>query len=339
MSRPAVVFMFSGQGSHYYQMGRELYERHASFRRRLMALDAAAQDLADMSVVALLYDDRRKKTDTFDHTPHTHPAIFLVEVALAQALMEEGISPDYALGASLGVFAAAVTARCLDVETALVAVMRQARLLHERCQPGAMIAILERPEFYNTQGYLRENCAIASFNFPSHFVVATPRERLAGIESNLRNGNIGFQTLPVARAFHSRWIDAARLPYLEYLRGLSLRQAVCPLVSCVGASVGATLERDSFWNAVRAPIRFQQTIEYLEHRQPLHYVDVGPSGTLATFVKYNLSSRPTGSAVFSILTPFGQDLRNLQSLKARNASTGGSVRGTGDQRGDHDHQP
>lgn len=317
MAKRSVVFMFSGQGSQYYQMGRELFEQHASFRAHLRELDVAARDLLGLSIIERLYDEQRKKTDVFDQTTLSHPAIFMVEVALAKALADEGILPDYVLGASMGTFAAAVVAGCLDMDQALRAVIAQARVIDARCQPGIMIAILANPEMHATQPWLRENSEVASFNFSSHFVVAAPQDRLALLESSLRKENANFQKLPVSRAFHSRWIDEAQAHYRDFLQTLPLKSAAQPMVCCIQAGLRSTIGQDYFWTAAREPIRFEQTITALEQGQSWRYVDVGPSGTLATFVKYNLSSRASSSDVYSILTPFGQGMKNLQLLKAQ----------------------
>jgi hypothetical protein len=67
------------------------------------------------------------------------------------------------------------------------------------------------------------------------------------------------------------------------------------------------------WNTVRRPIEFERTIAELEQRAPRHYIDVGPAGTLATFLKYGL---PPSSASMSypILSPFGSELKNYERL-------------------------
>src|SRR5688572_6962505 len=111
--RRRTVFMFSGQGSQYFHMGRALYERSDVFRAELDHLDALATPLVGQSVVRALYDERRSKADTFDRLALTSPAIFMVEWALARAVVEAGVRPDVVLGVSNGSFAAAVMAGAL----------------------------------------------------------------------------------------------------------------------------------------------------------------------------------------------------------------------------------
>ena len=51
----ALVFMFSGQGSHYYHMGRELYEDSAVFRQWMQRGDDALRSLGHASILEELY--------------------------------------------------------------------------------------------------------------------------------------------------------------------------------------------------------------------------------------------------------------------------------------------
>src|SRR5260370_1040196 len=117
--------MFSGQGSQYFQMGRELFEKNDTFRDWMVRLDDMARRLSGRSVIGILYSDLHGKGDPFDRTLLTHPAIFMVEYSLAQSLIHAGVCPDIVLGVSLGSFAAATVAGFIGVEDALTAVMRQ----------------------------------------------------------------------------------------------------------------------------------------------------------------------------------------------------------------------
>jgi bacillaene synthase trans-acting acyltransferase len=314
MDLNTTVFMFSGQGSQYFQMGRELYDCDDTFREWMIRLDGVAQEVSGRSVIETLYSGARSKADPFDRTLLTHPAIFMVEFSLAQSLIHAGVRPHIALGASMGSFAAAAVAGFISVEDALTAVTRQAIALEECCEPGGMIAVLADPALF-AEDFLTGRSELAAVNFSSHFVVSARRAELAEIEAALRKRDIGYQRLPVSVPFHSRWIEGAKAGFESFMRTIRLKRGRLPLACCDQATILSDLSGDYFWNVVRCRIRFRETIERLEREGTRRYIDLGPSGTLATFLKY-MAPSTTSSKTHAILAPYGFDRKNLAALLA-----------------------
>jgi acyl transferase domain-containing protein len=304
------VFMFSGQGSQYYQMGKQLFDENRVFRDWMLRLDAIAHERTGRRVVDAIYSSG--KAATFDDTRLTHPAIFIVEYALAQCLMHEGIEPDVTLGASLGSFAAAAVSGFMDVEDALAAVLEQACAFDLSCARGGMIAVLADPSVHE-EDFLRVRSEMAGINFDNHFVVSAPLADLDIIERNLRERGIAHERLPVSFAYHSRWIDSAQEPFQAFMRSIRLRDRGLPLVCCEQGKTLARLPEDFFWRVVRGPLRFRDALRQLEAQGPHRYIDVGPSGTLATFVKHAMRGTPAPTA-HAVLTPYGRDQKNLAAL-------------------------
>lgn len=304
------VFMFSGQGSQYYQMGKQLFEGHSVFRQWMIRLDELARELSGDRVIDAVYSS--SKAEVFDQTRLTHPAIFMIEYSLAQCLVHEGIKPDLTLGTSLGSFAAATVAGYLDVEDAMAAVLNQAQAFEVSCERGGMIAIVADPTLYH-ESFLREHSEMAGINFASHFGVSAPQANLATIESTLKQRGVIHQRLAVSFPFHSRWIDNAAAGFNSFMRSVPWRKGRLPLVCCEQAATLTELPEDFFWRVVRHPIRFREAVAHLEQRGKHRYIDVGPSGTLATFVKYGLP-KSSESTAHSILTLYGQDQKNLTAL-------------------------
>lgn len=306
------VFMFSGQGSQSHQMGKQLFQENAVFRHWMLRLDALAQGIAGTSIVDAIYAS--PKAAPFDRLALTHPAIFMVEYALAQCLIAEGVEPDLTLGASLGTFAAAAVGGHMDVADALAAVLGQAGIVEATCEPGGMIAIMADPALYR-EAFLSERSELAGINFATHFIVAARQGDLDPIEAELGRRALIHQRLPVRFAFHSRWVLPAAEPVAALMRGVPLHGGGLPLACCEGARTLSSLPHDYFWRMLRNPIRFRDTVSRLEADGPHRYIDVGPAGTLATFLKYGLP-KTSESTAHAVLTPYGQDLKNLESLLA-----------------------
>lgn len=311
--RKPIVFMFSGQGSQYYQMGRELYEKQSCFRAWLLKGERWVQETAGFSILAQLYDPAQSKGDAFNRTLLTHPAIFLVEYSLAQTLREAGIEPDYVLGASMGSFAALAVAGVLTFEQTLQAVIEQAQAVEACCRPGGMLAVLANPALFDQMPWLYQQSTLAGVNFDKHFVISAGVRALSDIEQTLKQLAITQAMLPVSYAFHSPLIDPARTAYDDFLEALIYSVPRLPIMCCTYATELRAMPEGYLWTIIRQPIQFRQTIAAMEAKHAWTYVDVGPAGTLATFVKYNLSAQ-SASSIFSIMTLFGQDLSNMDKL-------------------------
>ena len=105
-------------------------------------------------------------------------------------------------------------------------------------------------------------------------------------------------------------------PMIEsFMRSIRLKRGRLPLACCDQSTILSDLSDDYFWNVVRRQIRFRETIERLEKDGARRYIDLGPSGTLATFLKY-VAPATTRSTAHAILTPYGSDRKNLAALLA-----------------------
>jgi bacillaene synthase trans-acting acyltransferase len=196
----------------------------------------------------------------------------------------------------------------------LTAVVRQASTFEACCSPGGMIAVLAHPALF-AEEFLSSNSELAAINFASHFVVSAKQDRLADIELGLKNRSVTFQRLPVSIAFHSQWIDCAKAPFESLTNSIRRTSGKLPLMCCDQAVLLDALPDNYFWKVARHPIRFREAITELEREGAYRYIDAGPAGTLATFLKYSLPAA-SKSSVHSILTPYGHDQKKFAALLA-----------------------
>jgi len=309
------VFLFSGQGAQYYQMGRELYEQNPVFRSSMDRLDRLAREILGMSVVRSLYGEHGK-AEPFDDIRLTHPAIFMVEISLARTVIELGIEPDCTLGASLGTAAALVAAGCLPEEDALALVIRQALTIERHCPRGAMLAVLAEPEVYAQSPFLQARSVIAGQNFARHFVLSIPEDNLAAVQAYLARAGVLFSVVPVRYPFHTPWLDPIRDQLIDPRGAAAIRLGATPVICCGRGGVLDEIPDDYLWRVARGEIYFMDAIHGLEQSGPFNYVDLGPSGTLATFVKYLLPQH-SASRSLPAMTPFGRDQASLAAMAAQ----------------------
>lgn len=308
-----ITFLFSGQGSQYYRMGYELYNTLPMFRQNVDRLDSIYKDKTGRSLVSAIFDGGHSIASKFDNILYTHPALFVVQYSLAVCLANRGILPTRVLGASLGECVSLVVAGVLTPEDMLEVLIRQAVLFDRECVPGGMIAILRDPEFYRDNPEIFQGCDMAALNIKALFCVAADEKSLDATEAHLKFLNITHERLPVRQPFHSSILDDLRGRFLQTFEGVRFNQSSIEVISSMATNVPDPFDPEYMWNVIRSPILFYDTIKQLSWDEEMIYVDVGPSGTLANFVKYNLPKQGY-DRLFTIMTPFGDDLANYNKL-------------------------
>lgn len=309
-ARPPIVFLFSGQGAQYYQMGRELYEGHPVFRETLERCDRTVHELAGFSLIARVMAGAR--SDTFDDLETSHPSLVAIELALYDTLVSERVAPDLMVGSSLGELVAAAIAGCCSREAALALALDHARCVVATCEPGGMLAVLGAREAWAHLPSACEGVVLVGENFPGHFTVSGGVAALDRLQGDLRRLDIDFVRLPVRFAFHSPAVTFSRAAFVS--AGEALREPQVPRIPVVSTMTTAPIPAfsiDHFASVVEGPIRFRDTLLRLEAKGPSLYVDCGPAGTAAAFVKYNLAPG-SRSRQWPILSPFGNGMRSLE---------------------------
>lgn len=310
-----VVWMFSGQGSQYFGMGRELYESEPAFRSTLDTCSEILAPRLGLRLAEEIYRARPDRFAPFERTGHSSPAILAVQLGVARLLGARGQRPDLLLGYSLGELTAGVVAGAISLEHALEVTVRMAEVLEERVPRGAMLAVLAEAALAEQRPDWFEGIWIAARNFAGHFVASGAPAAVARLEARLVEAQVSVQKLPVEYAFHSPLIAPAGEGTRAALRAVPFEQATVEMVSATDGRSSRRLDAAELWRTFSGTVRFDLALPALEARGPFQYVDLGPSGTLATFVKYALPSN-SGSEVAATATPFGTARQNLERLFA-----------------------
>jgi trans-AT polyketide synthase/acyltransferase/oxidoreductase domain-containing protein len=295
-------------------MGRQLFDENPIFRGCMMELDAEVRHRIGESVIDWLYESDERQAAAFNQTHITSPALFMVQYALTRVVLQAGLRPDYLLGNSLGEWVALTVADAIEPAQALECVMEQSQRITECCRPGGMMAIVAELDSFRRLG-INDHCELAGINYDRHYLVAGATESLDRVENLLRQHGVSYQRLAVSQGFHSSLMDPAEAGFKRAVQKLRTRPPRYPIYSCVDGGVVSGLSQEYAWRVLRQPMRFDLAIEPLLARRPL-FIDLGPSGTLHNFIKRYLPEYPEADAL-AVMTPFGQDSRNLDALFKR----------------------
>ena len=172
-SRPRkLVFVFPGQGSQWWGMGRELLRQEAVFREVIERCDRAMAPYCDWSLLTELAgtDASRSRLNEIDVL---QPALFAIQVALAALWRSWGIEPQAVVGHSMGEVAASCVAGALSLEDAVRVICRRSRLIRPTIGKGAMAAVeLSIEEARRALAGYEDRVSVAASNGPSSTILS-----------------------------------------------------------------------------------------------------------------------------------------------------------------------
>jgi acyl transferase domain-containing protein/acyl-CoA synthetase (AMP-forming)/AMP-acid ligase II/acyl carrier protein len=305
---PRIAFLFSGQGSLYAGVGRELYTSQPGFRAAFDECRELIRAQAGWDVIEAL-----GSAEKLARTEFAQVALFVFEYALARTWQAWGAEPAAVIGHSVGEYAAAVIAGALALEDALPLLIARARLMGALGETGAMLAVPADASAV-ADVIARHQIEVAAFNSPRQVVLTGARDAIAAAAAELRQAGVPAQELGVRQGYHSREMEPMLADFTATAAAAKLGAPARIFVSTVTGRIATDeLAQPDYWvKQIRQPVRFAEAIRALHGTGATVLIEVGPRGILAALGQQSWPD-PSGDWLVSLQPGRGEWAQLLEA--------------------------
>jgi [acyl-carrier-protein] S-malonyltransferase len=277
------AYIFPGQGSQFSGMGKDLFETYSIARE----IFAEADEFLGFSLSNIMFNG---SDEELKQTKVSQPAIYLHSILIAKLGLN--FKPNMVAGHSLGEFSALVAAGGLSWQDGLSLVSKRALAMQKACEmePSTMAAVLGLgdDQILKICAEFEGQVVAANFNCPGQVVISGS---ILGVEKageKLKEaGAKRVLLLPVGGAFHSPFMEPARLELAAAIESTKINRTVCPIFQNVNAR--ATQNEDEIKANLIAqltgPVFWTQSIEAMISAGATDFIECGPGKVLQGLVR------------------------------------------------------
>ncbi|KAI2467435.1 putative polyketide synthase [Annulohypoxylon bovei var. microspora] len=323
----STIFVFTGQGAQWAQMGYHLLLGDNEFSRSISLSEAILQSLgAQWSLIDEL--SRDGSSSLLNDSKYGQPASTAIQLALVDLLKSWNVHPAAVIGHSSGEIAAAYAAGAITHSAAIRISYHRSFLAeasrNRASQPGSMMAVGLGQE--DVEKYMSKlavsGVEIACMNSPSSTTVSGDAEAIWDLKVALDADGVFARQLRVDTAYHSHHMRLVSDDYLSRLEGVESGSA-SPTTRFFSTVTGEE-KRDgfgpSYWveNLV-SPVRFSSALQRLCQeigQTSFGMIEVGPHKALAGPIRQTLAESQAEGLLYNYIPTLVRGENSCDSLIA-----------------------
>ena len=297
-----IVFVFSGQGSQWLGMGKQLLTEEPVFRAAIAECEEAIQKEVGWSLTGELLAEPGRSN--LARSEVMQPMVFAIAVALAKLYKSWGVAPDAVIGHSMGEVAAAHICGALSLADAVRIICRRSILMQTMSGLGA---VAQLDATYTEAQQLLVGCedklAVAGANGPRSTVVSGELQAMEQFLNHLQGVGVLFRRVRMDVASHSPQMDGLHDGLLRALDGTRSRRPQTKMFSTVTRQeVDEGMLDAAYWyRNLREPVMLWPTVEHLRAQGYELFVEVSPHPVLVSALQDGLMEHGPGGVVLGSL--------------------------------------
>ena len=253
---PGTVFVYSGQGSHWAGMGRQLLADEPVFAETIAELEPDFVEQVGFSLHQVIATGQPVSGDA-----QVQPVLMGLQLALTELWRSYGVHPDAVIGHSMGEITAAVVAGALTVTDGLRVIATRSRLMSQLAGQGAVGLVKLDAEATSALIADYPGVSVAGYISPRETVIAGPVAPVDAVIAAVSAENRFARRVNMEVASHTALMDPILRELRTALADLTPEIATIPFFSTVSEGTAAPLLDAEYWVAnVRQPARLSQAV-------------------------------------------------------------------------------
>ena len=271
-----IGILFTGQGSQYIGMGRELYETQPRFTKTINYCSQVLDSYLEQPLLDILFS-KQKDNSLIDQTTYTQPALFALEYALYQLWISWGIQPHAVMGHSVGEYVAACVAGVFSLEDGLKLIAARGQLMGQLPPGGEMVSLMASVQRVTAAISNNREVVIAAINGPESTVISGAAAAVQGVVARLESEGIKSKPLKVSHGFHSPLMAPMLAEFEQVARQINYSPPQMEMISNItGKEATDEVATPEYWcRHVLSAVNFVGGMETLHQRGCQIFLECG----------------------------------------------------------------